>query len=212
MNEAAGNWVVPLFPEEEIPHILEALLRCLRRLEKLNDSELETSLTKRLRMYLMRDPYIRDGPVWPDREAVDDDEETEAEGRLDLRFLLLDRASKPPPYFAVEAKRLHVAFDSGWKSLVPEYVTGHQGMMCFITGRYSKKLRSGAMLGYVFDGEVEKAHQSISKALKKHNVLLKLNHPYRLFPCASLSCDSTWETKHNLDDGPFTVFHILACV
>jgi hypothetical protein len=212
MNEAAGNWVVPLFPEEEIPHILEALLRSLRGFRKLDDSELETSLTKRLCAILKRDPYIRDGPVWPDREAVEDDEGTGSEGRLDLRFILLDRSSKPPPYFAIEAKRLHLSFNSGWKSLVSEYVTGHQGMMCFITSRYSKGLRSGAMLGYVFDGDIDRAVKLVSMAVETNRDQLKLTGSQRLMKSKMVGCESAWETNHALPNGDFTVFHLLADV
>jgi hypothetical protein len=54
---------------------------------------------------------------------------------------LCPTCSITPPYFAVEAKRLHVSLPSGWQSLVAEYVGGNQGMMCFITGRYRNTQR-----------------------------------------------------------------------
>jgi hypothetical protein len=158
------------------------------------------SARNNLRIRLHRDPQLRDRPVEIDREAVIDDEETGAEGRLDLRFLFSTGSRKPWPYFAIEAKRLHVSFDSGWKSLVPEYVTGHQGIMCFITGRYSKGLRAGAMLGYVFDGGVEMAAKSISRALKKHRSLLKLDPPHRLARSAMFGCEF-WTAEENRHGG-----------
>lgn len=169
MTDDAGRWVIPVFSDEEIPHILNALLRCLKGLRKTSPQELETLLTKRLRKQLLQDRYLRDGPVWLDREAVLDQEDADDEGRLDLRFLLLDRYQKPPPYFAVEAKRLHVTSKGQWRSRVPEYVTHRQGMMCFIEGRYSKGLRSGGMLGYVFDGDISRAASSISEHLVSHS-------------------------------------------
>lgn len=212
MNEAAGNWVVPIFPEEEIPHILQAVMRSMEGLKKAEPHENETALTKRLRIRLRRDPQLRDRPVEIDREAVLDDDETGVEGRLDLRFLFSTGRRKPWPYFVIEAKRLHVSFDSGWKSLVSEYVTGHQGMMCFITGRYSRGLRSGAMLGYVFDGDVEKAARSISATLEKHRSLLKLDPPHRLTRSMRLGCGPAWETNHKLPYGRFTVFHLLCAI
>src|ERR1035441_7926256 len=46
-------------------------------------------------------------------------------------FLYSTGVNKPWPYFGIESKRLHVSFPSGWQSLISEYVTGHQGMMCF---------------------------------------------------------------------------------
>ncbi|MBC8128242.1 MAG: hypothetical protein H8M99_13960, partial [Gloeobacteraceae cyanobacterium ES-bin-144] len=121
MNGDASEWVIPLFPEEEIPHILSAILRCLNGFHKLDPLEYETSLTKRLLKRLRGDKNLRDRPVWPDREAIHDDEDSGDEGRLDLRFMLLDAKQKPPPYFAIEAKRLHVSFQSGWEALASKY-------------------------------------------------------------------------------------------
>ena len=101
---------------------------------------------------------------------------------MDLRFLLLDPTKKPPPYFAVEGKRLHVSFESGWKSLIPEYVTHRQGMMCYIDGRYSKGLQFAGMLGYVFDGDVVRAATLISAHLLSHSdKLLSIPPPFSQF-------------------------------
>ena len=61
-------------------------------------------------------------------------------------FLFSTGSRKPWPYFVIESKRLHVSFASGWQSLVPEYVAGNQGMMCFINERYARDLESGGML------------------------------------------------------------------
>lgn len=212
MNEAAREWVNPVFPEEEIPHILAALLRCLKLLRKTGHQELETSLTKRLHKLLKQDQHLRDRPVWPERETVEDEEETEEEGRLDIRFQLLDPMQKPPPYFAVEAKRLHVRFKSGRKSLVAEYVTHRQGMMCFIEGRYSNRLRSGGMLGYVFDGDIAQAAASITGHLGAHSEKLKLAPPHSLKPHSQNPPEPVWTTIHQIGGQPFTLFHILVAV
>lgn len=203
MNGDARDWI-PLFPDEEIPHILEAISRCMSGIRKLHPQENETRITKRLCIKLKADYALRQRPILIDREAVEDDEEADAEGRLDLRFMLQDPARKPPPYFAVEAKRLHVTFPSGWQSLVPEYVKGDQGMMCFITGRYSKGLRSGAMLGYVFDGDIPRAAKSISVAVATYAKAL------RLAETNSTNPGYQWTTSHHLRDRNFVIFHFLA--
>lgn len=202
MNGDARDWI-PLFPDEEIPHILEAISRCMSGIRKLHPQEHETRITKRLCIKLRADYALRHRPILIDREAVEDDEEADADGRLDLRFLLLDPAQKPPPYFAVEAKRLHVTFRSGWQSLVSEYVTGDQGMMCFITGRYSKGLRSGAMLGYVFDRDIPRASKSISETIVANGNALRLAHTIPTNP----GCQ--WTTSHHLRDREFAIFHLL---
>lgn len=208
----ASEWVVPLFPEEEIPHILSALLRCLNGFYKLDPLDKETSLTKRLLKRLKADQKLRDRPVWPDREAIHDDDVSGNEGRLDLRFMLLDAKQKPPPYFAIEAKRLHVTFKSGWESLASKYVSHHQGMMCFIDGRYSKGLRFGGMLGYVFDGDVTKAASLISNQLLTNREKLRLKLPHVLEPSRESTPDTVWQTSHQIDGRTFKLFHILAAV
>jgi hypothetical protein len=202
MNHDARDWL-PLFPDEEIPHILDAIKRCMAGIRKISEQEHETQITKRLHIKLKGDSILRQRPVWPDRETAEDEEDTGEEGRLDLRFMLQDPALKPPPYFAVEAKRLHVTFPSGWQSLVSEYVKGNQGMMCFITGRYSRGLRSGAMLGYVFDGDIARASRSISEMTAKSAKTLKLlNVPKKP--------GILWKTVHRMDSQEFIIFHLLS--
>lgn len=203
MNGDTRDWI-PLFPDEEIPHILDAITRCMARIRKLEPQEHETHITKRLCFKLKADAAFRERPVWPDREAVEDDEEADSEGRLDLRFMLQDPALKPPPYFAVEAKRLHVTFPSGWQSLVSEYVRGDQGMMCFITGRYSKELNSGAMLGYVFDGDIPRAAESIAKGVTENSKSL------RFARCTTPWAENRWKTSHHVRDREFFIFHLLS--
>ncbi len=68
MTPHASQWV-PLFPEEEVSHILAALLRSGARLKKLKGTELENDLNDRLRDELDRDPGFRVRPVEMFREV-----------------------------------------------------------------------------------------------------------------------------------------------
>jgi hypothetical protein len=205
MNHDAHEWI-PLFPDEEIPHILDAIKRCMAEIRKTSKQEHETQITKRLHLRLKADHVLRQRPLLIDRETVEDDVNTGEEGRLDLRFMLQEPEPKPTPHFAVEAKRLHVTFPSGWQSLVSEYVRGDQGMMCFITGRYSKGLRSGAMLGYVFDGDIDRASKSISNMINKSADSLHLLH------ASNSKRGSQWHTIHDVSDREFCIFHLLTDV
>ena len=165
-HEAAGY--VPLFPAEEIPFILAAVLRCSANLRKKNATEHETRISNRLRSCLSRDAELRRRPIQLDVETYVYDDDTDQEnpiGRTDVRFLYSTQTRHPWPYFAIEAKRLHVTFPSGWDSCVHKYVTDRQGMMCFIEQRYAKGLAGGGMLGYVFDGDVAKARTSVSAGI-----------------------------------------------
>src|SRR5208337_4966521 len=192
MTSDAGQWI-PLFPEEEVPFILAAVLRSGARLRKSHATEWENSLSDRLRDQLDRDPGLRDRPVELFREVPLYDRKRARQkqlGRPDIMFLYSTGVRKPWPYFALESKRLHVTFPSGWQSLIPEYVTGDQGRMCFIVGRYARDLASGGMLGYVFDGEVESARTSIGTSIDVNHEKLQCCSLPRLGPSSVLMGDS----------------------
>ena len=207
----ASKWVQPLFPEEEIPVILLAVMRCLQTLRKTKPRELETSLNKRLKKSLWRDPVLRDRPVEVDREKVIDADDSDDEGRLDISFTFSTERRKPWPYFAIEAKRLHVPFKGRVHPQIPKYVTDRQGMMCFVDGRYSKGLTSAAMLGYVFDGDVEKARAAISSSIQLNQTKLKSVLPHGLAPCG-YAIAGVDESCHDFDGHAFTLYHILSAV
>src|SRR5579864_5189064 len=148
MRHDAAEWV-PLFPGEEVSFIVAAVLRSGTRLKKLHGAELENDLTDRLRDLLDRDSGLRIRPVELFRDVPLYDRKRMRQkqlGRSDLMFLYSTGTRKPWPYFVIESKRLHVTFPTGWKSLVSDYVTGRQGMMCFIEQRYARDLESGALV------------------------------------------------------------------
>jgi hypothetical protein len=225
-------WRQP-FPESEIPFILAGILRCMVGETKQNPSEHENRITFRLWKKVRRDAVLRTRPIHPDWEAWELGDESSAEkaGRLDLRFLYSTGAQHPWPCFAIEAKRLHVTFpQAGWKSLVSEYVTTgrdrppdeEQGMMCFVTGRYSRGLQAGAMLGYVFDGAIEDAGNAIGAAINKHAKKLRLLPggglgPSTIVPGEKRIRESSHELLGEIDlgdlfRGRFTIYHLLVAV
>lgn len=232
MSAVPNAWRQP-FPESEIPFILAAVFRAMAAVKKRTDHEGENPITIRLWRRLLRDPELNSRPTHLDPEAweINDADGEGKIGRLDLRFLYSTGAIKPWPCFAIEAKRLHVTFPrAGWNSLVSEYVTSHtskpvpeeQGMMCFVSGRYSRGLRAGAMLGYVFDGEVERARAAIAKAIHTHAKKLKLASSAGLAASNILPGKfDISESIHVLGDETdasdlfrehFTIYHLLTAV
>lgn len=232
MSVIPDIWRKP-FPKDEIPFILAAILRCMESVKKTEPSEHENSITKRLWKRLLRDPELKARPTHLDIETweLDDYNKDRKIGRLDLRFLFSTGTLKPWPCFAIEAKRLHVTFPkAGFSSLVSEYVTSRttkpvedeQGMMCFISGRYSRGLHAGGMLGYVFDGEVEAAHDAIATTIDLHRDKLRLGPGTRLSTSGIIPDESRIsESIHVLSDDvdlldferePFVVYHILVPV
>ena len=62
----------------------------------------------------------------------------------------------------IECKRLNV----NGASLAADYVS--KGMMRFVTGKYGPDLPVAAMIGYVMDGQVPKASDSVIKQIRSH--------------------------------------------
>ena len=215
MSHDAAEWV-PLFPEEEVPFILAAVLRSGVRLKKLHGAELENDLSDRLRDLLDRDSGLRVRPIELFREVPLYDRKRARQkqlGRSDLMFLYSTGIRKPWPYFVIESKRLHVTFPSGWKSLVSDYVTGRQGMMCFIEERYARDLDSAGMLGYVFDGEIERARSSVAGSIESNNGQLQCSRKPRFGPSSVLKDDfRVSESSHSLSNRSFRIYHLFLAV
>lgn len=76
-------------------------------------------------------------------------------------------------YFAFECKRLRIPYDQGVRANADEYV-GDDGMMCFITGKYSKWLPSAGMIGYIIDGDTADAIRVVGRAVVRKADSLKL--------------------------------------
>jgi len=68
-DETRRRGVGSLIPEDEVPLILSAILRCGARLRKLHGTELENDLSDRLRNLLDRDSGLRACPVELFREV-----------------------------------------------------------------------------------------------------------------------------------------------
>ena len=231
MSMVPTVWRQP-FPEDEIPFILAAIVRCMAMVRKKEPCEYENPITTRLWKKLVRDAEFNARPTHLDPETWELNEENENGkiGRLDLRVLFSTGTLKPWPCFAIEAKRLHVTLPSGWKSLVSEYVTSNttkrvedeQGMMCFVSGRYSRGLCAGAMLGYVFDGDVAAAHAAIAAAIQTHAEKLRIIAGSRLTNSSILPRGSgVRESLHELVEAGggqdffrrrFVIYHLLVPV
>ena len=200
-----------LFPESDIPRILEALRRGCAGLKKTSETELENQITTRLYKWLARGQPFRDGPldIRPQVSVVDlatDDDDVA--GQVDL---MVTCARGTDVYFAIEAKRLRIhAKDGKVAALADRYVK--EGMMRFVTGQYAPKMQSGAMLGYVFDGNVTLARQNVLKAIDASAPTLQLRSGKGLLASGILASASIDETLHDLTGRSFTIYHLLVPV
>lgn len=218
MTHAAKHWV-PLFPREEIPAILKAVLRCSATLKKKTSYDTENPITLRLFHHLQRDSALRKRPIHPELEPsiVTGGLTPKVSGRPDIWFLFSTGIRKPWPYFAIEAKRLHVTYSTGKReSLVTDYVTDQkgknvQGMMCFVSQRYSRGLVSGAMLGYVLDGNITAACVSIAAEIVSQRKLLRAKTPKGLKKSKIVPGSNIHLSHHKLPKltKVFTIYHVL---
>jgi hypothetical protein len=209
MIQGSSGAYAKLFPEGQIPLILSSIIRVGENLHKQTATDHEDWITMKLHRLLIREPLFRDGPIQVDLQpeivftSVDLEKRT-PEGRLDLK---VSSGFGYEVYFAIEAKRLRVSLPSGLFNGGREYVI--DGMMRFVTGQYAPLMQTGAMLGYVYDGEIQKARADVDKHVKKMEISLKLKGQKSLFPSPILQERPIDETNHDLGKRQFTIFHLF---
>jgi hypothetical protein len=203
--------LTPLFPEDDVPRILTAILQASVGLQKKSATEFEDRVTDRLWKHMRRIEPFRDGPLHISLQAavLDSDSDRESpEGRADLEVTC---GRGPDVYFAIEAKRLRVIrfyerLDTGAR----EYVVN--GMMRFVTGQYAPRMNVGAMLGYVFDGNVTAARDDISRAIEQWCDILKLRQGVGLRRSTILPNRAVDETAHAPDKRELILYHVFVSV
>ncbi len=121
-------------------------------------------------------------------ESPDDDQ-----GRMDIVF----SPTLPTEviYFCLECKRLNVRKSGSFRTYATEYVT--HGMMRFVTGLYASHVQHGGMLGYVLDGNVSRAIESVSAVISSRCEELGMENPSLMHPSSFRPADAlAKETRH----------------
>lgn len=159
------------FDEDYLAEILEAVTVAWSRIKPPKQRDWEDDITNRLAGHLSNVSPFTDLPYAIDAQKTLLDLNGKILGRLDLHFR---HCHSRRDYFAFETKRLHVTSPGGRFS--PEYheYVGDPGMMAFIEGQYSKNLPAGGMLGYVMDGETNKAWDGLATRIESRRQELKL--------------------------------------
>lgn len=197
-----------LFPEGWPGEALQFVSEVWAGLPIPRAARLEPRITKLLTGAII-DRYEREERDWfcvP--EAPDWNEEGKEVSRTDIRLYPPGRKRRSVA-FIMEGKRLNTP-----ASNAAAYV-GADGMMCFIPtpttpAKYVSGLPCGAMLGYVMDGNVPRAHRAVCKAIKTKCPLLLLASGGEYQPLALIGDHGLHvETKHHFPDGAFTIFHLL---
>ena len=200
-----------LSPKRYIPIILISILWAGENLRKKTANDLEDWISRRLYWRLIRIYPFRDGPLdirlQPEIVSVDSDENAPA-GKIDF---VVSCGLGAEIYFAIEAKRLRVRSTSGKMDAGnDDYV--NDGMMRFVSGQYAPFMSTGAMLGYVYDRDINKARSGVAGYIKGRGKELKLTSPKQLTRASILPDKAIYETRHGLNKRSFLIYHIFLAV
>lgn len=200
-----------LFPNKDIPVILNAIIQAGADLRKKTKAEKENSLTVRLHSKLIRLYPFRDGPlsIQLQTQVPSPDQDNHIiGGQIDL---LVPSNLGYQVYFAIEAKRLR--YISPNDQFIPGNSTYvNDGMMRFIKGQYAPLMKTGAMLGYVFDRNIIAARKGIDEVIQSKAHELKIKPPKRLKPSVIIPDNLIDETHHDLGFRSFIIYHIFLSV
>jgi hypothetical protein len=200
-----------LFPQRHVPIILISIFQAGKTLRKKTANDLEDWISRRLYWRLIRIYPFRDGPLdirlQPEIVSVDSDENTPV-GKIDF---VVSCGLGAEIYFAIEAKRLRVRSTSGKMDAGNDnYV--NDGMMRFVSGQYAPFMKTGAMLGYVYDRDINKARSGVAGYIKSRGKELKLTSPKPLTRASILPDKAIYETRHRLKKRSFLIYHIFLAV
>jgi hypothetical protein len=200
-----------LFPQRHVPIILISIFQAGKTLRKKTANDLEDWISRRLYWRLIRIYPFRDGPLdirlQPEIVSVDSDENTPV-GKIDF---VVSCGLGAEIYFAIEAKRLRVRSTSGKMDAGnDDYV--NDGMMRFVSGQYAPFMKTGAMLGYVYDRDINKARSGVAGYIKSRGKELKLTSPKPLTRASILPDKAIYETRHRLKKRSFLIYHIFLAV
>jgi hypothetical protein len=187
------------------------VLAAAATLKKKTPTDKENWLTRRLHARLIKHSPFRDGPLdiaMQSEVGYEDIDADRPEGQIDIKVMCGKGAQV---YFAIEAKRLRVCHPSGrFDTGSREYV--ENGMMRFVSGQYAARMNSGAMLGFVFDGNTEAARIDVLAAVERGRGNLKLCPGPPLRRSTTLPDHTINESEHLSGDRRLTLYHILVAV
>jgi len=194
-----------------VPDILDLVVASWSLMPAVDSASHEDPITEELCRLLRANRSSDALPFRIDVQMVElDPGPGEIQGRLDIVFSPM--VPREDIYFCLECKRLNVPNSSGIRSFASEYVS--RGMMRFVRGQYSMRVKHGGMLGYVFDGDMASALAAIGGVIKANCKELGMVPPGEMTPSTVRPYDTNCrETLHTRNDmGKFLIHHQLVPV
>ena len=200
-----------LFPHGLVPQILRLIVDTWRSFRPPKDDEDEPKITNRFVDSLQIEGRRRGARfrVMPHVKDLEDLDPETGRGFAEID-IYISHEHDTRCYFGIEAKKLNTRSRGGkWESQAGDYA-GKDGMGCFVDGRYASYQCEGGMVGYVMDGDCPKARSKISAAIDERANGLRVPVPCPLHPAQNLpDYPHAFETRHSLDRGKFTIYHVL---
>jgi hypothetical protein len=207
----ADELYLELFPHGLVPQILRLLVDTWRSFRRPPRDEDEPKITNRFARALQDEGRRRRARfrIMPHVKDVEKIDPATGKGFVEID-IYVPHGYESRCYFGIEAKKLNtVASDGKWESQAGEYA-GREGMGCFVEGRYASYQCEGAMAGYVMDGDCTGARASILESIEKRAEALRVPVPCPVHASrVTLDFPDAFETRHNLDRGEFTLYHVL---
>jgi len=189
------EWDFQEYHSEFIEVLETAWERCKERLTAHHLGH-ENRITRELVIQAKQDPTVVNSPyqIVPQFPVFHEDTE---DGAIDIALLF----GSDELYLAYEAKCLNTP-----ASKAAEYVK--EGMIDrYITGKYSEEMEMAGMVGYVFDGDMDRAERHVSNAIFREATDLLMNPAVR----PGWTNHKT-TTHHDRNPLPITLSHILLSV
>jgi len=150
--------------------LLRSAWRAVVRKQEVGPSSTEPAIAGRLGRHILAEKKRRGVTTLRVEEEVgtrSSPEAPKAEGRIDIKVIY---SFTEEEYFGIECKRLG---GDRAQDLAREYIT--EGVLRFVTGKYSPGHAWCAMVGFVIDGRVREAVQCVSEQMSKRREAARLN-------------------------------------
>ena len=197
-----------LFAGQLLPLVFALVLDAWDRFKKPAADEREDATSLRLHSAMVQGKDRQRHPFLIRYQDVEVDTDlAEVTGRKDIVFF---PSTDEDIYFCLEAKRLNALVSGARRSLADEYVK--KGMQRFVDRRYSRHVHHGGMLGYVLDGQVDRAMGNVANVIRLHYENLGMKPPGEMRPSGfRLSDEHARETYHKRREDPvlFRIHHLF---
>ena len=203
-----SNWD-DFFQEILIPAVVAHVITTWEHMPKPGPSDLEDAISDKLYSALVNAKRRSDFPFLIRREDLEFDTDLAKEtGRKDIVFF--PSLQEQEVYLCLEAKRLNAVISGVRRSLADEYVK--EGMQRFVDGKYARFVRHGAMLGYVLDGDTDRAMTNVANNIRIRLTELRMEKNGGFQPSTVRPADPlTKETHHRRENetADFRIHHLF---